>query len=35
MNVLLDTHAFIWFAEDDPNISPAATIFDNTILILK
>ncbi len=37
MNVLLDTHALIWFAEDDPRISPAATMAieqaENTVFV--
>ncbi len=24
MNLLLDTHAFLWFCQDDPNLSAAA-----------
>jgi PIN domain nuclease of toxin-antitoxin system len=24
MNILLDTHAFLWFVQDDPKLSPAA-----------
>jgi PIN domain nuclease of toxin-antitoxin system len=26
MNLLLDTHALIWFLEDDPQLSPAARL---------
>jgi PIN domain nuclease of toxin-antitoxin system len=24
MNLLLDTHVFLWAVDDDPNLSPAA-----------
>ncbi|HEX6291521.1 MAG TPA: type II toxin-antitoxin system VapC family toxin [Herpetosiphonaceae bacterium] len=36
MNLLLDTHTFLWFVNDDPQLSTSATALlesDNTVLL--
>ncbi len=36
MNLLIDTHTFLWFVNDDPHLSPMAVTLlesDNTVLL--